>query len=71
MRVNNKQLISPGLFPTGSRLGHAVTSVRKTIILRAFGVFKRATPNAVNGDEEENNDDVNYREFMPIAPHCL
>lgn len=59
------------MFPTGSRFGHAVTSVREAVILRVFGVFKRTATNAVNGDEKENNDDVNYREFMPIASHRL
>lgn len=53
-----KQLSSPGLFPSGSRFVHAVTSVREAVLLRAFGVFKRATANAVNGDEEKNNDNV-------------
>lgn len=51
-------IISPRLFPSRSRLGHAVTSVREAVMLRAFGVFKRATANAVNSDEEKNNDNV-------------
>ncbi|RZS04093.1 hypothetical protein BHM03_00034380 [Ensete ventricosum] len=68
MRVGEPKI--PALVPEGVSFGHAARAIG-ILEFRTPGVAESTAADGVNGDEEDENDDIEDAELVPVHPHLL
>lgn len=61
----------PVIVPTGTDFGHAVLVGRMIRMSGVASVVEGATSGGVDGDEEDEDQNVDHRQFSPVKTNLL